>query len=139
KEGKEGEVEDQETQVGEKSCAGPQKEEARCGEKERREESEAKGQGRSEARSRAGSGALLHPALLAADRRRLWERRRYGRRNIISRTRTDLRLWPVGSLPCKSEPTEPARCNRELVRLTGRGGTLIAPGGTSWTPVASPR
>src|SRR5262245_31258332 len=88
-ESEESEVEDQETEVGEKSCAGPQ-EKARRGEEERREKGKAEGQGRrqagsAKARARPKPGAVLHPsAVLAADGRHVRGRqRRFRRRDLL--------------------------------------------------------
>src|SRR5262249_38030920 len=89
-ESEESEVEDEETEVGEKSRAGPQEKERR-GEEERRDTGEAEGQraceaGRATARSGAGPGAVLPPsAALAADGRHVRRRqRRFGRWDLVT-------------------------------------------------------
>src|SRR5262249_24609643 len=87
-ESEESEVEDEETEVGEKSRAGP-KEKARRGEEERREKGEAEGQGcceagSAEARSRPKPGAVLHPATgVAAHGWHIRGRQRLGRRDLL--------------------------------------------------------
>src|SRR5262249_40353812 len=115
-ESEESEVEDEETEVGEKSRAGPQ-EKARRGEEERREKGKAEGQGRCEAgakaRSRPKPGAVLHPsAVLAADGRHVRRRQRFGRRALLvpsPATSAGLTMMPVGSSsPREREPIESA-------------------------------
>jgi hypothetical protein len=75
-ESEEGEVEDEETESGEKSRAGPQ-EKARRGQEKRCQKGKAEGQGPcgAKARSRSKRDAVLHSsALMAADGRHVWGR-----------------------------------------------------------------